>query len=256
MAACLKAWLRCLAGQQAVAVGRTNGLSVPCKVFCRCRGGRLWPVAEGAGPLDNTAPSAESSAAPRRVKQISISLALAPPSLQVRGFLEQGPNRFERPLIHGHWDSELFAGGPAEVEARPQAAARAIGLVLLQAAAMCKQQGMQLALGRRCGMPACRAQCRGGFCASADLPDGSTVLLWRKNPPPPEPTRYNLTAFRWGGGRGRLGLGGAGLEDMGPGAARLLFLAPHQQPMLPRRAAQQCRQAALPALPSAPAASS
>lgn len=56
---------------------------------------------------------------------------------QVRGFLEQGPNRFERPLIHGHWDSELFA----------------------------------------------------------DLPDGSTVLLWRKNPPPPEPTRYNLTAF-------------------------------------------------------------
>ncbi|KAL4420270.1 hypothetical protein ABPG77_005610 [Micractinium sp. CCAP 211/92] len=56
---------------------------------------------------------------------------------QVRGFLEQGPNRFERPLIHGHWDSELFA----------------------------------------------------------DMPDGSTVLLWRKNPPPPEPTRYNLTAF-------------------------------------------------------------
>lgn len=31
----------------------------------------------------------------------------------------------------------------------------------------------------------------------ADMPDGSTVLLWRKNPPPPEPTRYNLTAFRW-----------------------------------------------------------
>ena len=24
------------------------------------------------------------------------------------------------------------------------------------------------------------------------------ILLWRKNPPPPEPTRYNLTAFRCG----------------------------------------------------------
>lgn len=34
-----------------------------------------------------------------------------PLPLQVRGFLEQGPNRFERPLIHGHWDSELLAGG-------------------------------------------------------------------------------------------------------------------------------------------------
>lgn len=56
---------------------------------------------------------------------------------QVRGFLEQGHNRFERPLLHGHWDSEMYA----------------------------------------------------------DMPDGSTVLLWRKNPPPQEPTRYNLTSF-------------------------------------------------------------
>ncbi|PSC68755.1 oxysterol-binding -related 1D isoform X1 [Micractinium conductrix] len=56
---------------------------------------------------------------------------------QVRGFLEQGATRFERPLLHGHWDSELFA----------------------------------------------------------DMPDGSQLLLWRKNPPPPDPTRYNLTAF-------------------------------------------------------------
>ena len=66
-------------------------------------------------------------------------LPTMPPYAQVRGFLEQGHNRFERPLLHGHWDSELYA----------------------------------------------------------DMPDGSTVLLWRKNPPPPDPTRYNLTAFRW-----------------------------------------------------------
>lgn len=29
----------------------------------------------------------------------------------------------------------------------------------------------------------------------AELEDGGTVELWRKAPPPPEPTRYNLTAF-------------------------------------------------------------
>lgn len=56
---------------------------------------------------------------------------------QVRGFLEQNQTRFERPLLHGHWDSELYA----------------------------------------------------------DMPDGGTVLLWKKNPPPSDPTRYNLTAF-------------------------------------------------------------
>ena len=56
---------------------------------------------------------------------------------QVRGYLEQGQNRFERPLLRGHWDGELWT----------------------------------------------------------DMPDGSAVRLWRKNPPPPEPTRYHLTAY-------------------------------------------------------------
>jgi hypothetical protein len=31
---------------------------------------------------------------------------------QVRGFLEQGNTRFERPLLHGHWDSEMYADMP------------------------------------------------------------------------------------------------------------------------------------------------
>uniref|UniRef100_A0A1D1ZMT1 PH domain-containing protein n=1 Tax=Auxenochlorella protothecoides TaxID=3075 RepID=A0A1D1ZMT1_AUXPR len=56
---------------------------------------------------------------------------------QVRGVLERGDERLDRPILHGHWDSSLHA----------------------------------------------------------DLEDGSQVLLWRKNPPAKEPTRYNLTAF-------------------------------------------------------------
>ena len=55
----------------------------------------------------------------------------------MRGYLEQGSERFERPVLHGHWDDALLA----------------------------------------------------------DLPDGSQACLWRKAAPPPEPTRYNLTAF-------------------------------------------------------------
>lgn len=39
-------------------------------------------------------------------------LAPAPLCPQVRGFLEQGHNRFERPLLHGHWDSEMYADMP------------------------------------------------------------------------------------------------------------------------------------------------
>lgn len=38
--------------------------------------------------------------------------AWPPACLQVRGFLEQGQNRFERPLLHGHWDSDMWADMP------------------------------------------------------------------------------------------------------------------------------------------------
>lgn len=56
---------------------------------------------------------------------------------QVKGFLERGGQRLERPMLFGHWDD-----------------------------AVC-----------------------------AELEDGSTIELWKKAPPPPDPTRYNLTQF-------------------------------------------------------------
>lgn len=61
-----------------------------------------------------------------------------PPALpQVRGVMERGEQRLDRPSLSGHWDSNL----------------------------------------------------------EAELEDGRVVELWRKNAPPREPTRYNLTTF-------------------------------------------------------------
>lgn len=56
---------------------------------------------------------------------------------QVRGFIERGTEKFERPTLNGHWDD----------------------------------------------------------CLEADLQDGARVVLWRKSPPPPDPTRYHLTSW-------------------------------------------------------------
>ena len=62
-------------------------------------------------------PTAQPPGAP---PTLSRSLPLAPPTrdLQVRGYLEQDSTRFERPLLHGHWDDALYADMPNGQQAR------------------------------------------------------------------------------------------------------------------------------------------
>ncbi len=139
-------------------------------------------------------------------------LAPAPLCPQVRGFLEQGHNRFERPLLHGHWDSEMYADMPDGSTVRM--AAICIPCALQPFAMLASKQGRAAlavsarrrceAGGQACNHHACLAMSRGPLVWSRashhhPRPRPPQVLLWRKNPPPPEPTRYNLTAFRCGG---------------------------------------------------------
>ena len=45
-------------------------------------------------------------------------MGLLTPLPQVRGFLEMGDTRYERPVIYGHWDDALFAQMPDGSEVR------------------------------------------------------------------------------------------------------------------------------------------
>lgn len=138
--------------------------------------------------------------------------------LQVRGFLEQGHNRFERPLLHGHWDSEMYADMPDGSTVSGVGQGFAVGFVTHSCS------------DRSSGRPAAvllvvhqaAAERRASVCLANwawiqvyhRLPDLHPprpylqVLLWRKNPPPQEPTRYNLTSFRctWKGSTAGLAL--------------------------------------------------
>lgn len=77
-------------------VGGPQGGAAPRTTAPQALPGRRWPLPARATLLTR---------APHGPPTV-------PAEQQVRGYLEQGQNRFERPLLHGHWDSELYADMP------------------------------------------------------------------------------------------------------------------------------------------------